>query len=452
MLRETVSFRVTDYAAYYRSVAWQLEGLLGTASWPVATDPRPVEHCEICRWTVECKDHWRKNDDLSLVAWMSDRQRRELMEEGVGTRTALAEHPQPLPARKNAAGREALARVHAQASIQVRGERQRQVISELVSPPMDRAGALVPDSGLLMLPAPSAGDLFFDIEGDPFFGTSEVDGIDYLFGVIEPGRPGSDGEPAFHAFWSIEDGTVRPAAERRAFEEFIDLVMARLEADPGLHIYHYAPYEPTAVKRLAGRHGTRETEVDELLRGHVFVDLYRATRQGIRASVESYSIKRLEPLYSFERTVDLRDAGDSIVEFENWLEWGPAAGPSTGSGSEPSPGPSTGSGNVPSGGPSRVSGDVPPGDKRSDLLAQIEGYNRDDASPPGGCGSGWRPRGRRSRRSSARTCPVRVTSLRRTGKTARRKRRSRRWWTGCWRACPRSSATRGMRGGCWRSC
>ena len=50
------------------------------------------------------------------------------------------------------------------------------------------------------------------------------------------------------------------------------------------------------------------------------MDLYRAVRQGLRASVESYSIKRLEPLYGFERTVDLRDAGACLVEFETWLE------------------------------------------------------------------------------------------------------------------------------------
>ncbi len=65
-----------------------------------------------------------------------------------------------------------------------------------------------------------------------------------------------------------------------------------------------------------GRHATREEEVDTLLRDGVFVDLYRAVRQGIRASVESYSIKELEPLYGFEREVDLREAGSSIVEFE----------------------------------------------------------------------------------------------------------------------------------------
>ena len=66
----------------------------------------------------------------------------------------------------------------------------------------------------------------------------------------------------------------------------------------------------------------REEEVDQLLRGGVFVDLYRAARQGMRASVESYSIKRLEPLYGFKRGVDLRDANESIVEFETWLELG----------------------------------------------------------------------------------------------------------------------------------
>ncbi len=107
-----------------------------------------------------------------------------------------------------------------------------------------------------------------------------------------------------------------------AFEAFIDLVMLRLEADPNLHIYHYAAYEQTAVRRLMGRYGTREDEVDRLLRGGVFVDLFRAVRQGIRASVESYSIKKLEPLYGFTRTVDLRDAGSSIVAFETWLELG----------------------------------------------------------------------------------------------------------------------------------
>ena len=340
--RETVSFRVADYAAYYRLVAREFEGFLDEQGvYPVQGTPEPVEHCGACRWSERCRNQWRAEDDLSLVADLSSRQRRALHAIGVTTRTGLAEPAQPLPERLDGAGPGALARIQAQANIQVRGERLKQAISERIPPPRDREGKLAANQGLLMLPKPSPGDLFFDIEGDPFFESDEVDGIDYLFGVIEPGRRDESGQPAFHAFWSIEDGTVTTSAERRAFEAFIDLVSARLESDPNLHIYHYAPYEPSAVKRLAGRYGTREEEVDGLLRGGVFVDLYRAVRQGIRASVESYSIKQLEPLYGFARSIDLRDANTSIVEFETWLE---------------------------------LEGE----DARDDLLAEIKAYNRDD--------------------------------------------------------------------------
>ena len=303
VMREKISFRVADYAAYYRSVAGDFEALLDdpSPSFPVATKPEPVEHCGVCRWSAECRAQWRAQDDLSLVANLTSVQRHALHAFDVTTRTGLAEPATLLPERLDGVGREALAHIRAQAEIQVRGEREGRVIAERIPPARDREGALVPNNGLLMLPEPSPGDLFFDIEGDPFFGSDEVDGIDYLFGVVEPGRVGPDGQPAFHAFWSIEGGTVTTAGERVAFEAFIDLVTDRLRADPNLHVYHYAPYEPTAVKRLAGRYGTREEEVDRLLRGGVFVDLYRAVRQGIRASVESYSIKRLEPLYGFER-------------------------------------------------------------------------------------------------------------------------------------------------------
>ena len=339
---ERVTFRVSDYAAYYRLVAREFEAYLdSTPVYPLATRPEPVEHCDMCRWNIQCRAQWREEDDLSLVANLTSRQRRALHGVGVTTRKGLADPKESLPERLDGAGRHALKRIHAQASIQVRGERTGRVISERVSPPRDREGALVPNHGLLMLPEPSGGDLFLDLEGDPFFSSDEVDGIEYLFGVIEPGRENGAGQPAFHTFWSIQNGTVTVQGERRAFEALIDLVMNRLAADPKLHIYHYAPYEPTAIKRLAGRHGTREEEVDRLLRGEVFVDLHRAVRQGVRASVESYSIKRLEPLYDFKREIDLRDAGTSIVEFETWLELGQ-------------------------------------GDERDELLGQIEAYNRDD--------------------------------------------------------------------------
>ncbi len=190
-----------------------------------------------------------------------------------------------------------------------------------------------PERGLATLPQPSPGDLFLDLEGDPY---AFDDGLDYLFGIME-----TDG--TFHAFWSKDDrAEFSPAGEQRAFEQVIDFIAERLRADPDLHVYHYAAYEPTALKRLMGRYGTREEEVDDLLRRGVLVDLLRAVRQSLRASVESYSIKKMEVFYGFTREIDLRDAGSSIVAFEQWLELGEGERPA------------------------------------ADHLDQIEKYNRDD--------------------------------------------------------------------------
>ena len=347
--RKTESLRVADYAAYCRLVAREFEAMLDAPepAVPVASKPEPVGHCDFCRWSQRCREQWRREDDLALVANLTSRQRRALHAIDVTTRRGLANPSPPLPDRLDGVSQESLERAQAQAAIQVRGEGR--VISERIPPERDREDMLVPNRGLWALPEPSPGDLFLDLEGDPFFGSEEIDGVDYLFGVIEPGRTDAAGDPAFHAFWSIADGTVTPAAERQAFEDCIDLIMDRWAEHPGMHVYHYAPYETGAMKRLAGRYATRESELDQLLRGRVFVDLYRVVRQGIRASVESYSIKRLEPLYGFKREVDLRDAGESIVEFEHWLE----------------PGEET---------------------DRDGLLEQIRAYNRDD------CLSTWRLR------------------------------------------------------------
>ena len=204
-----------------------------------------------------------------------------------------------------------------QARIQLEGRRDGRLHYELFLP--EPGEPLDPERGLATLPPPSPGDLFLDLEGDPY---ALDDGLDYLFGVLEV-----DG--TFHAFWSRDDsGEFTLDGERRAFEAVMDFFGERLKLDPNLHIYHYAAYEPTALKRLMGRYGTRENEVDGLLRAGTLVDLLKAVRQSMRASVESYSIKRMEAFYGFTREIDLRDAGSSIVAFEEWLELGEGERPS----------------------------------------------------------------------------------------------------------------------------
>jgi predicted RecB family nuclease len=299
-------FRVADYMAYYRRARARFEALMARSDveYPVtATYPEPVDHCEVCRWAVMCGPERRRDDHLSLVAGISTRQRQRLAMIGVDTVAALGELPIPVRPVLDGISDQALERVREQARLQMEGRRQDKVLFELLAP----IEAL---RGLALLPEPSSGDLFFDIEGDPFVEEEGSDGLEYLFGVV-------DEATGFHSFW----GTDR-AAEKRAFEDFIDFVMRCWEAAPNLHIYHYGAYEPSHVKKLMGLHATREDEVDRLLRGDVFVDLYRVVQQGVRVSQESYSIKKLEPLYGLTREVALRDAGSSIVNFELWLDGG----------------------------------------------------------------------------------------------------------------------------------
>ncbi len=158
-----------------------------------------------------------------------------------------------------------------------------------------------------LLPDPSPGDVFFDIEGDPFLGEH---GLEYLFGVVD-----ADG---FTPYWATD-----PAEEKQAFERLMDHLMAAWERDPGMHVYHYAPYEPTKLKALSGRYATRAEELDRLLRGQRLVDLYAVVRQGIRVSKESYSIKQLEDFYwghtRSSDTAGVADGLSTVVEYERWL-------------------------------------------------------------------------------------------------------------------------------------
>jgi predicted RecB family nuclease len=299
--------RVSDYSAYYRRIKASFEArVFGDGPRPI-TYPEPVDHCRVCRWYGLCADRRRADDHLSLVAGISRAQRTHLVDADIPTRRALGSSEPGTPVRD--IGQPALERIRDQARIQLAGEAAGHVLSELITPePPDPDASGPARRGLSLLPNPSSGDLFFDIESDPW---ALEDGLEYLFGVVDE----ADGAPNFTALWGHDR-----AGEKATFESFIDRVIARLDADPTMHVYHYAPYEPTAIKRLMGRHATREDEVDRLLRGGVFVDLYRVVRQGVRVSTESYSIKSVEKLYMPVREGPVTDAGFSVVAYERWME------------------------------------------------------------------------------------------------------------------------------------
>jgi predicted RecB family nuclease len=301
------TFRVQDFSAYFRLVRDRLA--ITTQQDPQAIAaahyPEPVEHCDVCRWWSACDQRRRADDHLSLVAGISRLHYRELQAVGVTTLAQLGALPLPLQFTPRRGAVESYVRVREQARLQVAGRMQGAPVHELLP--------IAPDRGLARLPAPSHGDIFLDLEGDPF---ARDGGREYLFGLV---IVGAGGAATSHAFWACSD-----AEERAAFEAAIDQILRSWEANPGMHVYHYAPYEPAAFKRLMGRHATREADIDRMLRAELFVDLYSVVRHSVRASVERYSIKDLEPFYRFTRAVPLADARTNLRVIERALELGAA--------------------------------------------------------------------------------------------------------------------------------
>ena len=290
------AFRVDDFAAYERHLRARFLARMPCS--PNPTYPLEVAHCEICRWHDRCAAQRRRDDHLSLVARIRRDQIARLENHGIATMTSLAEASAQRPFGMEAKTFETL---HAQAALQVEGEREGRYVYELLDGE--------PGGGFELLPRPDPGDLYFDIEGDPLYAPEH--GLEYLFGFY-----GAD-DARYVSYWARSQ-----AQERAAFEAAIDFIRARRERYPNMHVYHYASYEASALRRLMGFYGTRELELDDLLRNQCFVDLFAVVRQTLRISQPSYGLKKLEPFYGMQRTTDVRRGDDSIVMFESWLAGG----------------------------------------------------------------------------------------------------------------------------------
>jgi predicted RecB family nuclease len=291
------SFHCADYAKYLNVLTQKfLERIAGDA---VETYPDPCGKCDICKWSGLCEARRLADDHLCQVANITKIQTKKLQGAGVSTLEALAKLTVETKIPKMAA--ETLDKLCHQAALQFKarqtGENQLEIL------PLDDAAV----RGFARLPRPDGGDLFFDMEGNPL----EENGLEYLFGLyFFP-----NGKAEFKAFWAHSR-----AAEKVAFEQFMDFVTGWLQQHPSAHVYHYASYEETALKKLMSLHGTREAEVDNLLRARKLVDLYKVVREGIRVSEPRYSIKNIEHIYLGARTGEVKNAAASIVYYERWKE------------------------------------------------------------------------------------------------------------------------------------
>lgn len=288
-----VQYRAGDLLPVYRARRMALQRLLDRHFAAGRPADWADEHVRACLSCPECTAELKAHDDLLLVANLRVGQRARLIDAGVTTMTQLAGHSGEvpgIPAR-------ALSTLTAQASLQIAPRVDGKPPYEVVDP-----------QPLRQLPDPDRGDMFFDFEGDPLWSADGRDwGLEYLFGVLTIDRT-----ERFRPLWA--HGRTE---ERKALLDFLEMVRVRRRRFPSMHIYHYAPYERTALLRLAGHYGVGEDDVDDLLREGVLVDLYPLVRKSIQVGTANYSLKSLEPLYmGYDlRSGDVTTATDSITMY-----------------------------------------------------------------------------------------------------------------------------------------
>jgi predicted RecB family nuclease len=293
-----VSLRVADFIHYHSIAQRRLETFAKQP--PEVSTGEPCNHCRICRWSSRCEADWTAADHLTLVANITRHQIRRLWEGGISNVRALT----ALPAGSRVPGIQpnTLERLRHQATLQTaKRDNDANYVETL---------PVVAGKGFARLPRPDAGDIFFDMEGAQFL---EDGSLEYLFGFITVDH----GEPRFTAYWAHDR-----EAEKRAFEAAMDFIAARLEAHPGAFVYHYASYEESALKRLAMVHGTRELQLDDLLRRRKLVDLYKVVREGVRISEPAYSPKNVEVFFGADRAGEVKTALDSMVVYDQWQQTG----------------------------------------------------------------------------------------------------------------------------------
>ncbi len=255
--------------------------------------------CEVCLAEVET------HRDLLLVAGLRRTQRNHLRTANPPVTTIEELATLDLSSITTKASESTLRKLQTRAALQVRQDNEGYDES---GRPNKVFFEVVDEDALRSLPPVDNGDVFFDFEGDPLWSDDNPRefGLEYLFGLIEH----DSGE--YHKWWAHNR-----AEERQALLSFLEYLKNRRTQHPEMHVYHYAPYERTALSRLTARYGEGEEYVDELLREGVFVDLYATVRQGIRVSQPSYSLKKLEPLYmETNRSKDLDNAADSILQYQ----------------------------------------------------------------------------------------------------------------------------------------
>ncbi len=262
------------------------------------TQPEKCSFCSFCDWLDVCEDNWKGKRHLNLVGGINKLNIKKFKKNGVETIDDLAKIKvsTKIPGLRE----EIIKKRVEQAKLQLEYEK----IGEPVFKNINEN--LFIRKGFNLLPKPSNGDLFFDLESTTW---AYDEKIEYLFGLyfIEKEKEN------FLPLWSHNK-----KEEKKNLVKFFEFTKKHFDKFPNAKIYHYAAYEINALERLTSTHKVKTVEYDFYLRSNKFIDLFRVAKQAIMVSENSYSIKNLEKFYNFERTGDVQK-GEKSEEF--YIEW-----------------------------------------------------------------------------------------------------------------------------------
>ena len=342
----TETIRLTEVDAYWRRIKGQLvRALRGAAS--AATVAERCNHCNFCEFAAVCDTEWRESDSLVFVAGIRSADRATLSEAGIETMAALAAVDSETPERPIDVRH--LDRLVHQADLQVRTRALPDGAAPLFELFEHRSYATDSDddtgtdpgtdtgtdtgtegarpgepAGFAALPQPDQGDVFLDFEGHPFWKPEA--GLFFLFGLIErsddsiaahagdPRVAGPEQDWNFVDFWAHDE-----AEESAATVALIRHLTERRERFPDMHVYHYNHTERSALQRLTIEHGVAELALEELVATGCLVDLYPIVRDVVQIGTESYGLKHVEQLTSYERSHDIDQGAAAVVEYERWM-------------------------------------------------------------------------------------------------------------------------------------
>ncbi len=287
--------RLAECADYVRGLRDRLSDFVGA---PDETVPRRCSDCDICRWRERCNQQWADEDSLYLVAGIRGQQVIRLEKAGITTMEKLA----ALSAADSVPKMPQTTLENLR--IQARLQNDRKHSPE----PKVALRAYVKGKGFDLLPEPAQGDLFYDIEGNPHYREDGEEGLEYLHGIWYLSR--------FKAFWAHNH-----SEEYQALKDLFEFFQMHIEEFPYARIYHYAPYEITALRRLTTKYSYGEELLDGWQREKRFIDLYAVVRGAIYTSEKNYSLKSLEIFYMAEgRTGSVTTAAASVIAYNNWRD------------------------------------------------------------------------------------------------------------------------------------